>query len=598
MNDNNSAYYNKFAGFVQILPNEPVLQFTNLNYIFDFNGTINAYLVDECGKVLKTFQNGYDIIFKPYINAITGITQTAFELITVEDYGEKLVMLKLASDGKSIFSYPFFSTYEGKDETSLIYYKSEGYFLGMPYDTQNYFQSIRLRCFKNDSDQETQNEEIIQLSGNKFYSRNVTTPVNKYLFYLCDFFTFNRLISLLSHNIIYINKQRHTSTPSKLTKGERIPDTNVFQLDFEANPIDEYIDISTQLLSNLQVISLYHPDDSFFGPGITVTKRFTVTFNRNIFIFDTSIKFNLYKSGVLIESKTPIAYQNTLYIDFATDFDEGQYYILVDSNKAGVNNPIENILWEGISDPNSWNFTKQDVAPPDPDPAVTISWADDTTIPISGISNQVEIDSNTLNISPSNPITYWSWQRKDINNPSTFIEYNNTSTTYTDAILRNGDNYFRLVLTLSNGDKITSNILQYTKEASSTIYITDKVLDITMGTCTYKLHVEGMTFIGFANVVGTKGSRLKTSKVNVNPFGSSLMITASVPVGTDVFKSTAVTIPIGVYNCSIDLNGTAAAVSDDVVLDGAISYGYNNDYYSGIADAEAKLYIPGDSGPL
>ncbi|WP_169712639.1 hypothetical protein [Epilithonimonas caeni] len=579
------------------MPNDSILQFTNIDFDWNINGVITAQLIDECGNAIKTFQDGYDILIKPFLDTISGKYQLIFEFITDTDFGESLLMLKFTSSGKSIYSYPFYSTFDNQEETSKFFYKNEGYLFGIPYSDQSFYQVIRLRCFKNDSDQETENEEIIQLSGNKFYSRNVTTPVNKFLFYLSDYFTFNRLVKLLSHNITYIDRQRHTSSPSKISKGDRIPDSNVFQIDFEGNPIEEYLDITSQILSDLYVVSLYHPDDSVFDPGVTVTKTFTVTFNRNIFIFDDSIRFNLYKNGSLIESKKPNAYQNTLFAQFTPDLDAGDYYILVDGDKAGIHTPIQDILWEGITDINDWNFKVLDEIPPDPDPIVEITWPDNNTGPLTGIYNQIEINSGVSNISPSNPITYWSWQRKDINNPTTFVEYNNTSTTYTEVVLRTGENYFRLVLTLQNGDQITSNILQYTKEISSTIYITDKISDINSGTCTYKLHVEGMEFIGFANVVGRKGSKVKASHVNVNPFGNDLTIPTSTPIGTDVFNSTPLTIPVGVYNCSIYLNAAPVSMNDDVILDGAISYGYDQNYYNGIAQAEAHLFIPTNNPP-
>lgn len=136
-----------------------------------------------------------------------------------------------------------------------------------------------------------------------------------------------------------------------------------------------------------------------------------------------------------------------------------------------------------------------------------------------------------------------------------------------------------------------------TTTQQANIYITDKVSDIGAGTCMYKLHVEVMTFTGFANVVGTKGSRVKLSRVNVDPFGADLVIPIVTPVGGDVFNSTPVTIPVGVYNCSIYLNGAPVSMDDDVIIDGAISYGYDQDYYNGITQAEAHLFIPSNNQP-
>ncbi|WDF45245.1 hypothetical protein PQ459_10075 [Chryseobacterium sp. KACC 21268] len=590
MNDNTSAFLNKFAGFVQILPNETVLQFTNFAFNFNTETPITASIVDSCGKTLKTFQNGYDIMIRPILNEITGKNQLIYEFISSEDYGERIVLLKFTSSGKSIYSYPFFSTESSVEETSLFYYKNEGYLLGVPYNEHSYYQVIRLRCFKNDSDQETENEEIIQLSGNKFYSRTVTTPINKFLFYLSDFFTFNRLVSTLRHNIIYIDKQRHTSSPSKISKAERIQDSNVFQLDFEGNPIDEYLDLQSQIILELFVTKLEYPDDTTFQFNDEISKRFTVFFNRSIFIFNDAIRFHLYKNGNLVESKKPNSFNNQLFVDFDNDFSNGEYFILVDGGKAGCNTPIQRVYWVGISEITDWNFTVLD-KPIEPDAFVNLSWEDESQIDLSGNLTQGKVKIRDFDFANKTVLAY-SWQRRSDTTP--FTEYSNLDQDFTVPNFNVGENIFRLIITFTDNSEIISNELKYIRVQAS-IYI-DNVRPSSNGETLFDLHVVGNDFIGFANTVATKKDNSKILYSTFS-FGLPITLTNATPINTDVHKSVAVNIPAGIYqDCFVNVTAVSIIYGRYTESQAGLSFGATPDYYELAAPNVSATYIEPEIG--
>ena len=139
-------------------------------------------------------------------------------------------------------------------------------------------------------------------------------------------------------------------------------------------------------------------------------------------------------------------------------------------------------------------------------------------------------------------------------------------------------NSIRLKAVSQNGEVVYSNQLNYTKTSTANIFITDRVSNTETGVCTYKLHVEGEPFVGYANLIGQK-LNLKNARVN-DTFGGVLYIpnTTSPAVTTTISK--AVNIPVGVYDCQIDAMGIKTTFAAESTLDGAISYGFGTDYYA------------------
>jgi hypothetical protein len=249
LNDNIPASRTRYDGFVQMLPNETFLQITNCTADIAFAGNLQVDLIDVCGNVLLNIPVNENFFYNEFTD-LNGIRQIAFEFgrLNQDFYGELVFLrLKHTASNNIWYSAGFVVTENETQETIKVRYKAEGYFRGISYERQNYFQTIRLKAFKSDDDQSTESEELIQLSGNKHNLRPVTSPIDKYKFWECNPFTYKRMIALLSHPIVYIDGFRANTSPSTLTKSEREPDWNLFEVLFESNPTEEYLADSLQI---------------------------------------------------------------------------------------------------------------------------------------------------------------------------------------------------------------------------------------------------------------------------------------------------------------------------------------------------------------
>lgn len=241
LNENSRAYETIYSGFVQMLPDEWFVQITNTSDGIAFGGNLSATLIDECGNLLYTFTVGTDLYLLEFKDQ-NGIDQIAYEFGNIGlDFDETNVYLKLkhtVSDSVW-YSAAFQITEYLSEQTTRFEYKNEFYYRGIDYGAANFYQSIRLKCFKTDIDFDIESEEYIQMTGNKVSLRSIITPKDKYKFYTCDLFTYNRLITLLNHNIIFIEGYKTTDKP-KATKEDRIEMTNIFGADFEFTPSEDY----------------------------------------------------------------------------------------------------------------------------------------------------------------------------------------------------------------------------------------------------------------------------------------------------------------------------------------------------------------------
>lgn len=145
--------------------------------------------------------------------------------------------------------------------------------------------------------------------------------------------------------------------------------------------------------------------------------------------------------------------------------------------------------------------------------------------------------------------------------------------------------------------KVNLNMID-DKVASTNFYITDKVnAGLTVGSATYKLHVENEPFVGYANMVGQKNLPTKGAKV-YNDIGALYIHTLNIPngsgTGTISSTSNSITLPIGIYDCTIYLQETGTdTMNYDTLIDGAVSFGLTP-VYSDVdvsRQAEAHLFI-------
>lgn len=124
--------------------------------------------------------------------------------------------------------------------------------------------------------------------------------------------------------------------------------------------------------------------------------------------------------------------------------------------------------------------------------------------------------------------------------------------------------------------KLTLTIQPTTSE----LYISDVQID--NGITLFKLHVEKAPFVGYANTVAYRDANSKRVISSFLQFGNDVLITATTAPHVDVFQNSPVNIPIGIYNCRIELTVIPLNPSDPVEIQSAISFGKTTDYYNSI----------------
>ena len=124
--------------------------------------------------------------------------------------------------------------------------------------------------------------------------------------------------------------------------------------------------------------------------------------------------------------------------------------------------------------------------------------------------------------------------------------------------------------------KLTLTILPLTSE----LHISD--VQINNGITLFKLHVKKAPFVGYANTVGYRNANCKRVISSFLQFGNDILVTGATAPHVDVFKNAPVNIPIGIYNCRIELTVIPLNPSNPVEVQSAISFGKTTDYYNSI----------------
>ncbi|MEC4050602.1 hypothetical protein OX284_014275 [Flavobacterium sp. SUN046] len=308
-------------------------------------------IIDSCENVILNLAIGQNIFIREFTNSITGIKNIAFEFgNTGKDYDETLVYLRFKHtvSNSAWYSNGFFITAVLQEETTRFAYMNEGYLQGVPYDSLPYFQTIRLSCFKNDVDSEIDSETYTQTSGNRVTLFPILTPIIKYLFYTLDEFTYQRLIRLSLHEIVYIDKYK-SSDKLQVTKGERIPETNIFDCNFDVNLTEDYFDEGYQLFKILDVVAR-SPIDKSKHHLSGFNKVFTLNFNKEIAL-ESGITAKLYENNVLVSTITPtISTPTVLRLDFsAYTFIDANYTIEIAPNMVYSSLTLFPEYWKGFA---------------------------------------------------------------------------------------------------------------------------------------------------------------------------------------------------------------------------------------------------------
>ena len=474
MNDNIDAYVTRYNGFVQQLPNETFLQISNCESDIAFGGNLLIELIDICQQVVKILEVGENFFLNEFTD-INGIKQIAYEFGNIgEDYYQELLFLRLThtvSDNYWVSS-GFFITERLKRETTRFEYKNNGYFRGISYDNQPYFQTIRLACFKNDFDTKIDSETYTQISGAEITLRPIITPVDKYLFYTCDFFTYKRLVTLLNHDLIYIDAYKITNKPAP-TKGDRIEDTNIFDARFEANPSDDFRAFQYQIYQPLAPITLDPINNSSMN---STTGLFSIGFNKTISI-GPGTTAKLYENGTLVSTITPTAATNILSLDFSSHaFINTTYSIVIDPNS--IFHSLE--YWAGFAF-GDWQFAIAE------------------TLTINSITNigvKIFHVDYTSTSTPTNLHYQISYDGINWLTPVAFTSTTNPLTINT--IASTDDFYVRLVDVM--GVNVYSNVMQFITSSCVVPTLTNVVKNMD-GSLTFNWNTNGFTYTGgIANI--------------------------------------------------------------------------------------------------
>ena len=223
-----------YSDCVQLLPSESYLQITNNSDGIAFDNDYAVFVVDCAGTSLSDITTNVSIY---EFTDIKGIQQIAFEInfLTI-DFGFQPVRLKFVkTTGSDVwYSNEILITEEAEEQTTRFDYKSNGYFQGISYDIVDFYQSIRLRCFFDRLDNETEVKDYYQISkGNTISTRALLKELTHYKFANINPFVFKRINVLLIHDIIYIDGLRMTNK-TNVKGSERLGYSNLSEGEFSA----------------------------------------------------------------------------------------------------------------------------------------------------------------------------------------------------------------------------------------------------------------------------------------------------------------------------------------------------------------------------
>lgn len=233
-NENPKISQINYSDCVQLLPSESYLQITNNIDGIAFDTDFSIFVVNCQNDILDDITNNVSIY---EFTDIKGIQQIAFELnfLTI-DFGFQPVKLKFVkTTGSDIwYSNEILITEEAEEQTTRFDYKANGYFHGISYDVLDFYQSIRLRCFFDRLDNETEAKDYYQISkGNTISTRALLKELSNYKFVNINPFVFKRINVLLIHDIIYVDGLRMTNK-TNVKGSDRLGYSNLSEGEFSA----------------------------------------------------------------------------------------------------------------------------------------------------------------------------------------------------------------------------------------------------------------------------------------------------------------------------------------------------------------------------
>lgn len=519
--------------------------------------------------------------------------------------------LKLKTSLRDIYSNYFnlIKDNEKLRQTTLVtYWHDENFYNANYFDSEFIPQQIRLPLYFSHNFNEADAEEYQDSyrNENTYRSGKVKRLFMESWKTILNDSNYTALCTALDSDHIYFDNVYFSLKPFN---PERDKDEKGFTLStiecqrfpgktFDQGEFDELFDIYSDDIEYYFTYSHEPEDIPNAGQLFLVNRLFINYVNDYGILYNCDLKVQISAipiKGFLANNITHEIYEVNSIISYC-DKDNLVYFPNGFDNDLGISgNYVDNFKYR-IIDQNS-NSGKEmtqtinmtDLSSPEIDLSVSILWYDNTSSPKTGNAIDIGVKLNSIVFDPTDPVVNSVWEIFDGAN---WIFYKTKTTDSETITLGYLSNKIRLRIETTFSDVAYSNILEYEKNSTPNIYITDVNSDISAGYCTYKLHVDNESFTGFVNITGRRNPQARNVRITSN-HGIPLIIPNGYPGNpfVDFFNSTPITVPAGVYDCFLQLSGVPVSTNSTVQVDAGISYGFDTNYYNGITYAEAHLEI-------
>lgn len=283
---------------ISLSPDDVYLQITNTQYGFYPPGDMEVHVLDCNGQVLSEITDYTGIQLFTHNGGQQARIEYTFPSL---DYYYKPVIIRISSGSWKRYSNPVLITNENPEEVTRFDYWASRDFRNIPYGDSGFKQSVGLRCYYNQDEPEDTVKDYVQMND-RLISAGVRLGNQKqFRFDKMNPFVRERVRTMLSHDIIYIDGERCTNKPN-LKNGERKGDSNLSDASFIAS-IDENDRFypTHQILDGLEVVERFpeagvYTIEQYNGDALYLAY---LIFNRNITV-NEGLVFRLLKNGVQI----------------------------------------------------------------------------------------------------------------------------------------------------------------------------------------------------------------------------------------------------------------------------------------------------------
>lgn len=354
-----------YAGYaIQLLPGEPILQITNSPVNINLL-SFEVHIIDTCQNVLEEVTENFFIT--PFVDS-NGITQIVWEWVNDSEYFSRVVILRFTDLGSGDFFYtnPFLTSATDNGLTVRFDYRNIGFHEGTQYDRAGnslqgtgFYQSIRLKAYYNNKDNQSERNEYHQISTNVTISaRNIRKIKENYILDAWDDFTISRLEILVTSSENYLDTVRGFSS-DPIDFVEREVDSDMSEKEFLiSKDFTQIFNFAFQIFPGLATIT-FAPQGSFITG--TTFSEYSLTFQTTVQLTGSGQVdvFNIVGDVLLVSypsaSFTVVGGTKVVVDATATAGEnpaDGTYYVNVSAGfvqTLGINN-------EAITDTSTWTF--------------------------------------------------------------------------------------------------------------------------------------------------------------------------------------------------------------------------------------------------